>query len=200
MAAGCISLAASSGVAQAEDSTSPIVIPIQVGFYDIQDGSALSAQIPPDGPVVDFVTLGEIKIVPPIIADVPAPEQAISAEFAQGVALTGYELRPTDTGTHVTLWWAATQPLDDDYTVFVHLLDEAGNIIVQSDVPPQTAQGGYPTSFWGAGETIVTEQLLPTADLAQGRLVVGLYRPSDFGRLAVLGETTVPNAIELGHE
>ena len=179
----------------------PLVIPLRIGFYDIADGTPLLAEAP-EGYEVDFVTVGEVKIVPEQIAPAPVPPQQMKADFAQGVSLVGYELRREGDGTIVSLWWEAEQPLDGDYTVFVHLVDSAGQLVAQSDLPPQTAQGVYPTSFWGAGETIVTEQFLPwpllADEMADLSLIVGLYRPSDFGRLPLLEPpSNFPDAAEL---
>ena len=179
----------------------PLVIPLRIGFYDIADGTPLLAEAP-EGYEVDFVTVGEVKIVPEQITPPPVPSQQMKADFAQGLSLVGYELRPEGEGTAVSLWWEASQPLDGNYTVFVHLVDAAGEIVAQSDLPPQTAQGIYPTSFWGAGETVVTEQFLPrplsAVEIGELSLIVGLYRPSDFGRLSLLEPASrFPDAAEL---
>jgi hypothetical protein len=64
------------------------------------------------------------------------------------------------------------------YTVFVHLVDSAGQPVGQSDRPP--ADGDRPTSGWRSGEVIVDRHLIAVApSAASGPLVadVGLYDP-----------------------
>jgi hypothetical protein len=55
-----------------------------------------------------------------------------------------------DAGLGVTLVWQALAPIDSDYSVFLHLLNEAGETVAQSDGWP--ACGGAPTSTWGRDE------------------------------------------------
>ena len=86
------------------------------------------------------------------------------------------------------LYWQALSALNEDYTVFVHLVDASGNIIAQKDDQPQ--QGAYPTSFWDVGETIADEYLLPLrGNVAPGDygIEIGLYRAGDQTRLSVDG-------------
>ena len=77
-----------------------------------------------------------------------------------------------------------------DYTVFVHVRDEAGATVSQGDGPP--AQGLYPTSLWQPGEIIRDERRVLLDSLPPGRydLVVGLYDLNSGVRLPVEG---VPN-------
>ena len=83
------------------------------------------------------------------------------------------------------MYWLADIPPTADYTVFVHLLDPAGNLVTQFDSPP--AAGAYPTSLWDPGEIVADERTLK--DLAPGRYIlqIGLYRPDTGERLAVAG-------------
>ena len=50
-----------------------------------------------------------------------------------------------------------------DYTVFVHVLDSAGNVVGGQDNQP--VGNRYPTTIWSAGEKIVDPYLIPTAGL-----------------------------------
>ncbi|MFQ6100127.1 MAG: hypothetical protein ACE5OS_02680 [Anaerolineae bacterium] len=111
----------------------------------------------------------------------------VTAEFAR---LAGYTLAPTTPRAGqpltVTLYWAAEAGADRDWTVFVHLLDGAGQLIIQGDDQP--FDGRYPTTAWGAGELIPDEHLLSLPDpLPAGpyRLLVGLYDLSNGERLAL---------------
>ena len=75
-----------------------------------------------------------------------------------------------------------------DWTVFVHLQDEVGNLIAQDDAQP--VRGDYPTSFWEMDEAVADEHLLVLPEgLAAGRynLHVGLYALGTEEHLTVTG-------------
>lgn len=52
----------------------------------------------------------------------------------------------------LTIYWQCLQPMETDYTVFVHVVDSEGIIWGQSDGMP--ANGERPTSSWELGEII----------------------------------------------
>ena len=86
----------------------------------------------------------------------------------------------------LTLFWRSLQPVDDDYHVFVHLLNQSNEKIAQRDGQP--VQWMRPTSTWQAGEQIVDHygMRLPD-DLPPGRyrVDVGLYDPVSGQRLPI---------------
>lgn len=73
------------------------------------------------------------------------------------------------------LFWRAAHPLDEDYTIFVHLVDRDGQTWSQHDKPP--LDGEYPTSFWRPGETVMDTYALSLAGVPAGTywLEVGVY-------------------------
>jgi hypothetical protein len=82
------------------------------------------------------------------------------------------------------LYWRAVSLLNQNYTVFVHLLDSAGKLIAQADSQPRS--GAYPTSAWVAGDVIPDDHMLNLpAHLAPGDYVirVGLYLAPNGPRL-----------------
>jgi hypothetical protein len=97
------------------------------------------------------------------------------------------DLPPAGGQLPLTLHWQALAPLDEDYTVFIQLLDEKDNIMGQIDAWP--LQGTYPTSQWQVGETIADPYLM---QLNEGeldgdyRLLIGYYLLADLRRLPVL--------------
>jgi hypothetical protein len=109
--------------------------------------------------------------------------------------LEGYDLsttqpHPGDSLT-LTLYWASAGPLASDYTVFVQLVDDAGQIVAQGDGPPRA--GRYPTSAWGPEESFDDPHTLQLPiELAPGNyyLLVGLYNPQDNMRLLTGGGET----------
>ena len=118
---------------------------------------------------------------------IPRP---VRANFGGLITLLACEVNAGTHGPALTLYWQAQKKLHIDYTVFVHLLDEAEAIIAQGDSPP--VAGHYPTSSWKPGEIVRDEHPL---DLGEGweerglRFRVGLYRPEipgEEGRLPLL--------------
>ena len=118
--------------------------------------------------------------------------------FDQQIQLNGYAITPNDSGLEVTLFWEALAQPSADWIVFVHLINEAGELVVQGDGPPR--QGNFPTRWWTAGTTIPDSHLLAgnldCADLKQHTLLVGFYNPTTAERLPVSDATgqSIPNA------
>ncbi|MBI5305121.1 MAG: glycosyltransferase family 39 protein [Chloroflexi bacterium] len=118
-------------------------------------------------------------------------ENPVRYDFADQVALVGYAIAPNahaGESLRVRLFWRALKSLDEDYTVFVHLVDANGKLIAQKDDQPQ--HGAYPTSLWDAGEIVADEYALTLprdAPPGEYRVIVGLYRASDVTRLPVNG-------------
>ena len=157
----------------------------------------------PDGPVVadlwlgvrgdgqdllptadgDNASLGRIAISTGARCTAPANG---GQTFGGQIRLVGYTLGPGG----VSLCWEALRPLETDYTVFVHGLDQAGDTVAFGDGPPRS--GLYPTSAWRTGEQV--EDYHPVSGPAL-RLQVGLYRLGDGERLTVDG--TNESAVEL---
>ncbi len=98
----------------------------------------------------------------------------------------------------LTLNWQSIRPVDYDYHVFVHLLDEQGNKLAQRDGQP--VQWMRPTSTWQTGDEISDHYgiLLPeTLALGKYTIAVGLYDPVTGQRLPVSAGPT-SYAIALG--
>jgi hypothetical protein len=73
------------------------------------------------------------------------------------------------------LHWQTDSTPNDKYTVFVHVLDEDGNIIAQADVPPR-----LPTSYWRLGESNLTHHIFPDdVNLLDHQVIVGWYINDD---------------------
>ncbi len=115
-------------------------------------------------------------------------ENPVKYEFGNQIGLVGYRTGVTDGALRVRLYWQAYKTPTDDYTVFVHLVDAAGNIIAQQDNEPQ--HGTYSTSLWDAGEIVADDYTLalPKGSLPEGgHIEVGLYRAVDQTRLMLQG-------------
>ncbi|MBN1641476.1 MAG: hypothetical protein JXA09_09590 [Anaerolineae bacterium] len=121
----------------------------------------------------------------------PLYANPVGARLGAGVELLGYDLdraaaEPGDT-LHLTLIWRCRASMDEDYTVFTHLLDPGGQVRGQKDNPPRG--GGYPTTLWLPGEIIVDPYAIQVAvDAPPGAyaIEVGMYNPADMQRLPVI--------------
>jgi len=131
---------------------------------------------------------------PPRRFSVPSIQHPMRVDLGDSVTFLGYavaekQARPGGSA-HLTLYWQARQPQTvrsgTGYTVFVHLLDPAGQIRGQVDRVPA---GNRPTTGWVAGEVVVDEYVVPiAADAPPGsyRFAIGLYNPTTGQRLPVV--------------
>ncbi|MCA9980175.1 MAG: hypothetical protein KDD89_05065 [Anaerolineales bacterium] len=113
----------------------------------------------------------------------PTPAGAV---FGDVIQLVGYELTPradTDAALDLTFYWLSRAYTPQDLTLFVHLLDESGQIVTQHDAPP--AWGQNPTSGWQVGD-LYSETITLTA-VASGnyQVALGWYEATTGDRLAI---------------
>ena len=128
----------------------------------------------------------DVRFVVYAVPAAPATEIAvpIAANFGDHISLQGYtlahnELAPGDI-LQLTLFWQTNSRLDQRYKVFLHLLDEDGQLVAQRDSEPGSAL--KPTTIWQPAETITDNHgLLLPAHLPPGSytLVLGLYDIAD---------------------
>ncbi len=147
---------------------------------------------------VPLIELGAVEVVTVTHHFLPPPMGHIVGHSFGVVRLLGYDMGRAERGRplEVTLYWQSLAEVAVDYTVFVHLVDEAtGQVVAQVDEGPRG--GTYPTSWWVAGEVVMDAHILPLpTDLAPGRyaLRVGLYLP-DTG--AMPGEEAIIGPVEV---
>ncbi|MCX8066778.1 MAG: hypothetical protein N3B68_02945 [Anaerolineae bacterium] len=127
----------------------------------------------------EAVSLGTLEI-PPMERTFAAPSlpNPLKVDFGDAVRLLGYEVGEARSGEPLllVLYWQARREMEEDYTVFVHLIDlQSGIILAQVDEMPQ--RGAYPTSLWMTGEVVRDEHTLAVPSLPAGTyaLRVGLY-------------------------
>ncbi|MBN1180209.1 MAG: hypothetical protein JXD18_13440 [Anaerolineae bacterium] len=112
--------------------------------------------------------------------------------LGEQVRLVGYDVAGTAEPGHIlslTLYWQALRSMDEDYTLFVHLLGEDGRLLAQHDAPP--LGGVYPTSQWVPGDLFtqrVDLSLPPEAPPGTAALLAGMYTYPDIVRLPVAGD------------
>ena len=178
------------------DVTEPMVARAVVSLFDYEssDRAGLAA-IDANGNEVTPV-VGLIKVVP-VEWSQYQPQQPASVNFNNAIQLTGFDLGTDDkenslnspnSFNSLTLYWRSLAPVDTDYTLFIHLLDETGNILAQADAPPTGNR--YPTSWWSPNEIIADTHTVPDAP---GKVAIrfGLYDPATGQRLSIT-ESSLP--------
>jgi hypothetical protein len=186
----------------------PLLVLMAVGWWEGDDSSAGSL---PDGlvtrhpPRVTFyvvlLSLMAVQLLimntrwlvndsfldePPERAAVmnpPSMSFTTSAEFADQIALRGYEARSTAAVVEINLLWQALAQPPHAYTVFAHVLDAGGRPVGQQDNMPVRDQ--LPTSCWLPGEYVSDPYSISLAAGTRGPLTVeiGLYRGDSGARL-----------------
>ncbi|MGQ9628219.1 MAG: ArnT family glycosyltransferase [Anaerolineae bacterium] len=165
--------------------TPPGAYQLALAWLEPYSGHALS---PSDG--------NDTLPIPVALLSLPLPPEALDienhlrADWDEKVRLLGYNLesglRPRD-NIHLTLFWQCLAEIEENYTVFIHLVDEGGRLIAQKDNEP--VDGFYPTSFWQKGEIVRDQydfQIPPEAPPGEYRLEAGLYSAKTGERLPVL--------------
>jgi hypothetical protein len=152
----------------------------------------LIKEMPGIGLKIDVESEGQLwHVQGPAAGQEPAYPQGV--RLADAVALLGtdrnpHSPRPGQT-LQVSLYWQPLRPLEQEYHSYVHMIDEQGNTIVQSDQQP----GGlyYPSTVWQPGERLRDDHFLAVPDDAPPgvyRLLAGMYALPGDGSLEPLGD------------
>jgi hypothetical protein len=176
---------------------------LEVGLYGSRDEQRLPVM--DDGGTVlgDFVVLDYLRVGAE--GDIK-PAHQLGANLNGNVQLLGHDGLPPSVPQGQVLGlsfhWQALSEMIDDYSVFVHLLDDSGHAVAQYDGQP--LQGFYPTSFWEVGETVVDELEVTVGDSVpiggDYELVAGMYLAGTGERLPVVDAAgqVVGDTIPLG--
>ena len=162
-------------------AAAPSRLRLDVGLYQL--GLGRLPAFDAHGRKLANATLGWLKLS--ANADPPLPTFSGDYRVGSVARLIGYDLEQTSEALRLALHWSCRSPTSQDYVVFVHLLDEHGELVAQADGPP--VGGDYPTSLWETGERIVDHHLIDTNDVQSGAydLRVGLYTLETGDRLPV---------------
>lgn len=131
-----------------------------------------------------------------------AIKNPLEANFGGMIKLQGYDLnvatvRPGAT-LKLTLFWQALTQIKENYTVFLHLRDSAGNTAAKFDFQP--FDGSYPTRNWQPGQALnETRQWVIPAGFPPGQyqLILGLYNRETLERLPLSNDSSGENALLL---
>jgi hypothetical protein len=138
----------------------------------------------------------------PLRADLGQP--AIFEFHGYDLQTNGQSLEKLSAGDELRLnliWRSATGDVPISYKVFVHLLDEDGQIATQSDTLP--AGGLRPTTGWREGEVISDEHVLIIPEGSEPgtyTLWIGQYDPETTQRLPVFvgGQEQADGRLKIG--
>lgn len=179
---------------------------LELGFYNpatlerLPAQDAHSSEAIGDIVIVDYLQVGEATEVPPDALRL----QANLGEQINLLAAKFDGLHDATIGQGETLllrlFWQASEKINTNYTIFVHVLGPDGKIITQADQQPLA--GFLPTTFWKANQVISDQyqlQLPPDAPIGSYQVVVGMYDFTTGQRLPIsLEGEVIGDAIDLG--
>lgn len=163
-------------------------VKVSLGCYPASD-DYLEVRDTTGTSIGDAVTLGRFKLMaePSPDAQDPAPERLLT--FGDQIALDAFRVSPQVVHPNevVTIQLdlrAVAQPAAD-YTVFAHVVDEAGQTVAGYDLP--LTNQVYPSSLWDPGDRVthVHQLRTPLNVRPEGtyQIRVGLYEPVSGTRL-----------------
>jgi hypothetical protein len=121
-----------------EDAVTPRAYDVRVGLY-IPGGDDLS-YTRADGSQSTFLILDQVGVI-----DIyKRPTGEIVAWVDDWGTLENYDLTIDDGSLELALSWVGRRPAPADYNMFLHVLNDSGEIVAQVDRPPI-----FPTRFWG---------------------------------------------------
>jgi hypothetical protein len=175
---------------------------LEVGLYGSDGDQRLpvvdaSGSEDGDSSILDYVWIGETTGL--------APTYRVGANLGNEVQLLGHNGVPrlveAGQSLRLALYWQALTGMDNDYSVFVHLVDGGERVLAQHDGQP--LDGFYPTSFWDVGDTVPDQVNLTvgtSVPAGEYELVAGMYLLDTRERLPVLDESgqTVGDTVSLG--
>jgi mannosyltransferase len=142
---------------------------------------------------------GNVRLVSYATPERELPLNKIDVSFGPAIRLSGFgvnsrKVRPGEI-VQVGLEWRTSAPLNEDYTVFLQLLDPANHLVGQRDALPQSRTAGWPVN------TPVSDRhgifVEPGTPPGKYRLVGGLYHSQTGQRLPV-GDLVGTDFAELG--
>lgn len=128
------------------------------------------------------IVLSEVSALAqlPHLTTAPAMQVPIDQIFGEHYRLIGLNTSATGEAATVALLWESLRTTDQNYKIFVRVLDDANNTIAQVDGWPQN--WGYPTRWWPQGVFVLDPHTLA---LAPGTytLAIGMYNEADGAQL-----------------
>ncbi|MEZ4513464.1 MAG: hypothetical protein R3C62_16475 [Chloroflexota bacterium] len=162
-------------------------------FYGVS-GSPLdwATLLPAAGRIFVADYAADAIVVRPAGAVVAAPAAAPLATFGDNSLLTLHQATATlqPGGLIIDLLWQLNAPPAEEITLFVHAVDQGGQLVAQLDGDPLA--GTYPFSHWSPGQTIRDSRWLPL-DNPNVTLLVGVYSRQTGERLTAVSSQLADN-------
>jgi hypothetical protein len=116
------------------------------------------------------------------IAHGAAPPESFVASWPDGGQLISATINSEAGAPVLNLDWFVGGAIDPDVTVFVHVLNDAGQVVAQAD---GDLVGGYvPIGLWQPNDRVYERRVLPPVESAgRYRIVLGLYNRTTQQRL-----------------
>jgi hypothetical protein len=139
-----------------------------------------------------------ITLRPAGILNVSETADSPLTSFNQGqIILEAAKAAPSEDGTAVRLTWHVVEPPPDSLTVFVHVIDSSGQLVIQADGDPFA--GSFPLSQWPPGLTAEDQRYIPISG-ERLQLLVGIYDRNTGERWTAetaAGQPLPDNAVQL---
>ncbi|MCP4423344.1 MAG: hypothetical protein GY803_02520 [Chloroflexi bacterium] len=175
---------------------------VSASFHSAADGEAWPFYQDNDANPLDRVLLGYLAV--PWMQPVEDDAAPVMARFDEQIHLNAFALggdwNPGGAAA-LTLYWEALELPAQTYFLFIHLQDEAGNLVVNINERP--TGGAFPMEAWFPGAIIRDDRPLPLpSNLPSGRyrLSVGLFDLDSGERLPLrdgVGNEVVAGALLL---
>ena len=121
-----------------------------------------------------------------------------SFEFAEGrILLQGYDLAGSLQTLDLTLFWKSVRPVEKNWKVFVHVVDDKGQIVAQNDSFP--GNGLRWTDTWKPGEYVIDKHSIALPVVAENTeyaILVGMYDPETGIRVPTIGSQRGDKAVD----
>jgi hypothetical protein len=160
--------------------------------YSDQPSRAAHYFAQPEVQILEEAQFGACRVVR--VMQVTQAPLAVAQVAGGPIYLAGVALDSAKVGAalHLVLYWQAATPVTESYTVFVHLLDAAGQLVAQQDNLPVT--GLAPTDTWQPRTLIRDPYRLAVPETAAPgtyQLQVGLYTAAGRVSLTTAAGTNV---------
>lgn len=124
----------------------------------------------------------------------PAILHPQKADYGRELRLLGYDIRPSEKGTHLALYWQALKAMETDYSISVRPTQDGKPILIEGELLQEDhahpVWGWYPTSRWLQGEVVRDDYLIPDQPAYDGLMVLVYWRTD--GGFENLGAVTFP--------
>jgi hypothetical protein len=152
-----------------------------VSFGTPQAADGLQPALRDAGTVLLGAFDGQTVRVRPAGCRLPQPASVTLATFGDGLILNSARATRTGDAVTVVLDWHLQSTLPEDSTIFLHVVNGAGQLVAQADGAP--VAGASPLRLWPAGAAWRDVRHVTVTDAAALRVLAGVYRAGDGNRL-----------------